>query len=217
MENSEARVPAESDHGRDKGRMKLDLRFSERPLEDLWCEAVVALVFQRKFLTMGALAGLDGKLGGLLGRLEEGEIWTGAEGENLLVASQGMIKAEKILLCGLGPAPDCDPACLAGRVEQAGVALLKMHVQDFGIHIPAMEGRESEYPSHLETAVHHLVSPYLRAYCKNAEFRLKVVFSLERFLTGPMLPAVESIREGFGPEVEVSVVLERERKNAINT
>jgi hypothetical protein len=32
-----------------------------------------------------------------------------------------------------------------------------------------------------------------------------------------MLPAVESIREGFGPEVEVSVVLERERKNAINT
>jgi len=217
MENSEAQVRGGSDRGRDTGQMKLDLRFSERPLQDLWCEAVVALVFQRKFLTLGFLAGLDGKLGGLLGRLEKQQIWTGAERENLLVASQGMIKAEKVLLWGLGPGPDCDPACLAGRVEEAGTALMKMHVQDFGIHIPTMEGREGEYPSHLETAVHHLVAPYLRAYRKDAEFRLKVVFSLERFLTGAMLPAVESIREGFGPEVEVSVVLERERKNAINT
>lgn len=195
--------------------MKLDLRFSERALEDLWCDAVVALVFQRRFLIPGALAGLDGKLGGFLGRLEERRIWTGAHGEDLLVASQGMIKAGKVLLWGLGPSLDCDFACMAHRVEEAGMALAKMHVQDLGIHVPMLEGRESEYPSHLETAVRRLVAPYLREYRQDSEYRLKAVFSLERFMRGPVLPAAESIREGFGPDIEVSVVFERERKSGI--
>ena len=195
--------------------MKLDLRFSERTLEDLWCEALVALVFQRKFLTPGVMNGLDGKLGGFLGRLEERKIWTGAHGENLLVASQGMIKAGKVLLWGLGSSLDCDLACLAGRVEEAGVALVKMHIQDFGIHVPMLEGREGEYPAHLETVVGRLVDPYLQAHRRDPGYRLKIVFSLDRFQTGPMLPAVESLRKSLGTEIEVSVVLERERKNAI--
>lgn len=217
MEHSETRAPARRDDGRETERMKLDLRFSERPLEELWCEAVVSLVFQRRFLTHGILAGLDDKLSGFLRTLEERGLWTGTYGENLLVASQGMIKAEKVLLCGLGPAADGDPAGLAGRVEEAGVALLKMRIRDFGIHIPVMEGWESEYPNQLESAVRRIVDPYLQTHRQDEEYRLKIVFSLERFIMGSMLPVAQRIREGVDPDMEVSVVLEQERKNAIGT
>ena len=39
--------------------MKLDLRFSERPIEDFLCEAVAALVFQKPRVTEGVLSGLN--------------------------------------------------------------------------------------------------------------------------------------------------------------
>ena len=51
--------------------MKLDLRFSERPLEDIWCQAVVALVFQKPNLAGGVLSGLNEKMVGFLTYLEE--------------------------------------------------------------------------------------------------------------------------------------------------
>ena len=81
--------------------MKLDLRFSDRPLESLWCQAVAALVFRGPDLTEGALFGLNEKMAGFLSDLQERGFWTGRRGESILVASQDAIRAEKILLKGL--------------------------------------------------------------------------------------------------------------------
>ncbi|MFP3928639.1 MAG: M17 family peptidase N-terminal domain-containing protein, partial [Desulfobacteraceae bacterium] len=149
--------------------MKLDLRFSERPVESLWCQAIAALVPQRTFLAQGVLASLDAKLGGFLARLEEKGFWTGEYGENLLVASQGMIKADKILLAGLGPSESCSLECVVGRAAEVGSALVKLRAQDLGVHIPVMEGREQEYPECVEDSVRAIVGPYISAHGDEAD------------------------------------------------
>jgi hypothetical protein len=83
--------------------MRLDLRFSTRPLEDLWCQAVAVLVFQGPSMEKGVLSGLNKKMSGFLTNLVEKGLWTGETGENFLLATQNMIKAEKVVLHGMGP------------------------------------------------------------------------------------------------------------------
>ena len=196
-------------------RLRLDFRFSERPLEDLWCEAVVALVFQRKFMTMGALSGLDAKLGGLLARLEAGRFWKGAREEDLLIASQGMIKAEKVLLSGLGPERECDPGDMIRQVERVGRVLKGIHVNDFAVHIPILNGTESDYPEHLEASVHRLTAPYLGDSGAVPEDTLKIVFSIERFFSGSLLQVADRLRDRYAGRYDVSVVIEREKRQAM--
>ena len=194
--------------------MRLDLRFSERPPDSLWCEAVVVFVFQRRFLTLGLLSGLDAKMGGLLGRLEKAGFWTGTLQEDLLLASQGGVKAEKILLCGLGPSAGCEFPCVAGQVERVGEVLEKMHLSDLAVHIPMLEGEETDYSSHLEQSAERLAAPFLRAHHGSPDYLLKVVFSMERIFDGSLFPVAERLRDRFGREFDISVVIERDRWDA---
>jgi hypothetical protein len=195
--------------------MRLDFRFSERPLEDLWCEAVVAFVFQRRFMTMGMISGLDAKLGGLLGRIQAAGFWTGGLGEDVLVASQGMIKAEKVLLCGLGPVRECDAEGLIHQVERVGRVLKGIHVTDFAVHIPIMDGAEAEYPAHLEASVRSLAAPYTQGPGDVNGGQLKIVFPVERFFSGSLLPVADRLRAAYGADFDVSVVIEGEKREAV--
>ncbi len=195
--------------------MKLDIRFSERPLEDLWCEAVVAFVFQRTFLMKGVLSGLDAKLGGLLGRLERSGFWNARRGEDLLVASEGRIKAGKVLLSGLGPEAGCGSACLYEQVKRVGAALERMHLRDYAVHIPMREDEEDAYPGQLEASIGNLVDAHLHGSMESADPVLKVVFSIERFYHVSLDPLAEGLRSRFGRAFDLSVVIERERRAAI--
>ncbi len=169
-------------------------------------------VFQRKFLTLGPLSGLDSKMGGLLTRLEKAGFWTGKLQEDLLLASQGMLKAEKVLLCGLGPATGCAFPFVAGEVERAGEVLEKMGVSDLAVHIPVLEGEETDYPNQLEQSAERVVAPFLREYCESPYYLLKVVFSMERFYADLLSPVADRLRDRFGREFDVSVVIERDKR-----
>jgi hypothetical protein len=191
--------------------MRLDFRFSGRPPDSLWCEAVVVFVFQRKFLTLGLLSGLDAKMGGLLGRLENAGFWTGTFQEDLLLASQGRIRAEKVLLCGLGPSTGCEFPCIAAEVERAGEVLAKMHVSDLAVHIPMLEGEEADYPNHLVQSAERLSAPFLQTHRESSDFLLKVVFSMERFHSTPLSQAADRLRDRFRREFDVSVLVEGDK------
>ena len=195
--------------------MRLDFRFSARPLENLWCEAVVAFVFRKTFLTQGVLSGLDAKMGGLLGRLEAAGFWTAEHGEKLLVASEGRIRAEKLLLCGLGEGSDWESPVPADWTAGIGRVLLGLRISDFAIHVPMREGEEADYPARLEASVENLAAPYLEAYGGSADHVLKIVFSIERFFSGGLLPVADRLRSRFGSEFDLSVVIERERSRAV--
>lgn len=193
--------------------MRLDLRFSDRPLESLWCQAVAALVFQGPNLTGGVLSGLNEKMAGFLTNLEEKGFWTGSRGETLLLASQDAIRAEKILLKGLGEGVDYDTHLLVNHIREVGTAFDKMGIKEFGIHIPIFEGLEEEYPSHLEICARQLVNPFLQNHRGESDFILKIIFSVEKCTAGILNPVAKRLREYFGLLIDFSVVLNLESEN----
>ena len=197
--------------------MKLDLRFSDRPLESLWCQAVAALVFRGPDLTEGALFGLNEKMAGFLSDLQERGFWTGRRGESILVASQDAIRAEKILLKGLGESKDYDIKLLVSHIRELGSTFNKMEVNEFGIHIPVFQGLEEEHASHLELCARQVANPFFQHHRGESDFTLKIIFSVENY-TGKVLgPVAGRLREYFDLQVECSVVLDLESERQSDT
>ncbi len=188
--------------------MKLDLRFSNRPLEDLLCQAVAALVFQRPHVTESVLSGLNEKMGGALADLEEKGIWTGAKGENVLLASQGTIRAEKILLHGLGQRSGWDVSLLSDGIMALGSALDKIEIKEFGIQIPFVEDLEGEYITHLELSARHIVDPFLENHRSESDYLLKTIFSVKNDFADPLSSMVNRLKEYFHPLLDFSVIIE---------
>ena len=197
--------------------MKLDLRFSDRPLESLWCQAVAALVFRGPDLTEGALFGLNEKMAGFLSDLQERGFWSGRRGESILVASQDAIRAEKILLKGLGESKDYDIKLLVSHIRELGSTFNKMEVNEFGIHIPVFQGLEEEHASHLELCARQVANPFFQHHRGESDFTLKIIFSVENY-TGKVLgPVAGRLREYFDLQVECSVVLDLESERQSDT
>ncbi|MDY7035159.1 MAG: hypothetical protein SV375_03200 [Thermodesulfobacteriota bacterium] len=191
----------------------MDLRFSDRSLENLWCQAVVAFVFQRPHLLGGVLSGLNEKMAGFLTFLEEKGFWTGTGGETILLASQNMINADKILLKGLGPNSDYDTKILVDRMREVSSTLDKIDINEFGIYIPTLEGLEAEYPAYLEISVLHLVDSFLENHRNESHFLLKIIFSIERYLTSDLKPMMSRLRDHFFSRLDFSIILDQETKN----
>jgi hypothetical protein len=185
--------------------MKLDLRFSDRPIEDLFCEAVAALVFQKPCVTESVLSGLNAKVGGALADLEEKGIWTGAKGENLLLATQGMIRAEKILLHGLGQRSEWDVSLLSDGMMALGSALDKIKIKEFGIQIPFVEDLGGDYITLLEISARQIVEPFLENHRTEPDYLLKTIFSVKDDFGDPFSAMVKRLKEYFHPLLDFSV------------
>jgi hypothetical protein len=197
--------------------MKLDLRFSDRPLESLWCQAVAALVFRGPDLTEGALFRLNEKMAGFLSQLQERGFWTGSRGESILVASQDAIRAEKILLKGLGESRDYDVQLLVSHIREVGSTFNKMEINEFGIHIPVFQGLEEEHASHLEICARQVANPFFQHHRRESDFMLKIIFSVENY-SGKVLRALAGrLREYFDLQAEFSVVIDLESEQQNNT
>ena len=197
--------------------MKLDLRFSDRPLESLWCQAVAALVFKESNLTAGALSGLNDKMAGFLTDLQGKEFWTGGRGETVLLASQHAIRADKILLKGLGKRADYDPQLLVNHIREVGSTFHKMGIREFGVHIPIFQGMEGEYPSHLEMCARQLPTPFLRHHRGEPDFILKIIFSVGNCTEEILDPITERLREYFDLQVDFSILIDLESENQRET
>lgn len=193
--------------------MKLDLRFSDRPLESLWCQAVAALVFQGPNLAGEVLLGLNEKMAGFLTHLQETGVWTGDRGETLLLASQDAIKADKILLKGLGESTDYDKDLLVNHTREVGVAFERMGVREFGISIPMVKGQEEEYTSYLEICARQLVNSFFQNHRGESDFILKVIFSVGGCTTDILKPVATRLREYFESRLDCSVVITLQGKN----
>ena len=82
--------------------MRLDLRFTYRPLEDLFCQAIVIFSFSINTGLSGVIKNMDRKMAGGISDIINTGIWSGECGEKLLFATQEAIKADKLLIYGLG-------------------------------------------------------------------------------------------------------------------
>ncbi|MBN1850893.1 MAG: hypothetical protein JW932_20175 [Deltaproteobacteria bacterium] len=189
--------------------MKLDLRFSNRPLEDLWCQAVTALVFQEADITDESILGLNTKMGGFLSHLKESGFWTGERGERLLVAPQDMIPSDKVLFYGLGRRSGYKISIVEQGVQELGKAFRDMRVNEFGIAIPIVETPHKDYPSLLEIAIQYLVKPFYEHHNHDLNFILKIIVFIERDFIERLYLVVDRLRLYFSALMEVSIIVDR--------
>ena len=195
--------------------MKLDLRFTSRPLEELWCQTVTGLLFQGPISKSDELSGLDGKTSGYLTYLWDKGFWTASGGEMLLVASQEMIPADKILLKGLGNRSEYNLCHLTKRIDEVGRALEGKGVDDIGIRIPFIKDLESEFLLQLEAACMHLVDPFLMRHKDEDNFLLKINVSLGLAFIGRLESVICSLKKHFLPLLDYTIVIGKEKENLL--
>ena len=189
--------------------MKLDLRFTARPLEDLWCDTVVAFVFQCPFRYGNDVFGLDRKTSGALTRLWEKEFLTGEKGETLLMAAQNMIRADKILLKGLGLHSDYGMDCLCERVLELGNTLVQMTINDIAVHIPVAEDSAPAHGVYIESACKHLVDAFLMKHEKDDDFILKMVVTSDELRVHDLESIIRHLKEYFMSKLDYTIIIDR--------
>lgn len=189
--------------------MKLDLRFTARPLEDIWCDTLVAFVFQGPVSKGNGVSGLDIKTSGEISRLWEKGFWTGAEGETLLVASQKMIPADRILLKGLGNHSAYCMECLSERVRELADTLVRMKINNLAFKIPLNEEQVSEYASYIKSSCIHLVDSFLEQYENEDDFTLKIVVVLYETFTQDIESMIRELKGHFMAKLDYTIIFDR--------
>jgi hypothetical protein len=193
--------------------MKLDIRFTSRPLEELWSQAVVVLVFKTPDISSGTLTGLNEKMTGTLkGLLLTGK-WTGERGEKILIATQNMIKADKLFLYGIGPVSEFNNSILEDEIRNVGNSLDKIGVKDFGIHIPPAEGLEREYQIHLESALKNLTEILLNRHKDDPDYLLKIIVYIEEIHLDIVDSLTKRLRKEFSPVLDFSIIFDNRQRS----
>ncbi|MFZ0449344.1 MAG: M17 family peptidase N-terminal domain-containing protein [Desulfatiglandaceae bacterium] len=197
--------------------MKLDLRFVNVPLEELWCEVVAALVFEEPFESQGPIYALDTKTGGYLSFLSEGGFWMGSEGSTLLLASEKKIRSDKIVLRGLGPRADCSPESFVGHVAELGNALALLKCHDLGVWIPCPGESGKKLDVLFRGACETLLNAYLEKEGDNAQDSfLKVVFSMPHGSPIDLEKTAAFLRKKFSSRYNCSVVVMGEEHERVS-
>ncbi|MBN2061074.1 MAG: hypothetical protein JW882_11735 [Deltaproteobacteria bacterium] len=189
--------------------MRLDLRFTKRPIEDLWCQAIIALVFQEEDMISGVLSNLDIKMAGALSSLARKKIWTGGRGEKTLLATELMVKPDKLLLYGLGNVEEYNRESLEWCIYSLAGCLDKMGINDFGIYVPVERGKESSYAYQLEIASMGLADFYLENHGMEPDFLLKIIFSVDERMMDIISQVEVCLREYFTPVLEFSILVDK--------
>ena len=107
--------------------MKLDLRFTTRPLEYLWCDAVVAFIFQGPYRQENGIPGLDAKTSGGITHLSEKGFLTATDLAEYLV-QQNIPFRQAHAIVGQAVA-----YCIANRKELTDLSLTEL--QEFNSSI----------------------------------------------------------------------------------
>lgn len=156
----------------------------------------------------GTLSVLNQKMSGFLTNLAERGLWTGEAGENVLLATQNMIKADKMIVHGMGPKAGFSDEILKQEILDLGSRLDKIGVSEFGISIPVVEGLEKRYGSYLELSVTDLVRVFYESHKEESDFLLKMIFSVEGLFEGVLESVVKNVRNRFQSMLECSIIID---------
>ena len=153
---------------------------------------------------------------GTLADILEKGLWTGEKGENYLIATQSMIKADKLLFHGLGLQSELNLQAFEKEIKALGITLEKMGVNEFGIYIPVVKDRLEEYLDYLEISAKKLPEAFWGKHKEEQEYILKIVFSVDRDYLNNFDPVIEKIRNYFRPVTDVSVIIDKRNNMRMN-
>ncbi len=171
--------------------MKLDLRLTHRFLDQLWCQAVVAFLFNDASLLTGYLSRLDEKLTGTLTQLVDTNFLTGKRDELILIASQERIKAEKLLFVGLGSPKNYSFDVLSSAIKKISSTLERLALYEFGIMVPWIKGIKADYIELTKLTIRNLVDCYGIHKRDEVNVSLKVIFTIDK----KIFPDLQSLEQ----------------------
>ena len=171
--------------------MRLDLRLTHRFLDQLWCQAVVAFLFNDASLLTGYLSRLDEKLTGTLTQLIDTNFLTGKRDELILIASQERIKAEKLLFVGLGSPKNYSFDVLSSAIKKISSTLERLALYEFGIMVPWIKGIKADYIELTKLTIRNLVDYYGIHKRDAVNVSLKVIFTIDK----KIFPDLQSLEQ----------------------
>jgi len=186
--------------------MKLDLRFVEVSLEEVWVDALAALVFQEPYDAQGSIFTLDTRTGGYFSLLRDSGFFKGSLGSTILLASAGRVKADKIILKGLGPKGDCSPETFLKCIEELGESLVRLKIYDVAVWIPFPGSLERDPSGFFCDACITLLRSYEKIYGETAGFYLKTLFSFPREIAGFLEEIAGNLKKSFDHLESCSVI-----------
>jgi hypothetical protein len=189
--------------------MRLDLRFTNRHLEELWCQAVVMLSFRVQDKLSPFLDLIDKKMTGSIRNIVQSGIWSGERSDKLLFATQNSIKADKLLIHGLGEESAYSIDVLKKEIDNAGNALVKMGISEFGFQMPDRSVDEPEFDIFIETAIKYLAINYLDKYKDVPDFILKMYVSITNDYIKLVEKVAGNLRDYFSPLSDLSIILDK--------
>ncbi|NLD38472.1 MAG: hypothetical protein GX654_16555 [Desulfatiglans sp.] len=189
--------------------MRLDLRFTYRPLEDLFCQVIVIFSFSVNTGISSVIKNMDRKMVGSISDIIDAGIWSGERGEKLLFATQEAIKADKLLIHGMGEESEYSIEALKKEASAVGSALQSMGIKEFAFYLPVSERFAPGYLMHLETVIKTLANGYLNKYKDDPVPMLKMFVRVDRGHMGAIEPLTVGLRELYSPVSEFSVILDK--------
>ncbi|MBE9541698.1 MAG: hypothetical protein IMF01_05210 [Proteobacteria bacterium] len=169
----------------------MDLRLTHRFLDQLWCQAVVAFLFNDASLLTGYLSRLDEKLTGTLTQLVDTNFLTGKRDELILIASQERIKAEKLLFVGLGSPKNYSFDVLSSAIKKISSTLERLALYEFGIMVPWIKGIKADYIELTKLTIRNLVDCYGIHKRDAVNVSLKVIFTIDK----KIFPDLQSLEQ----------------------
>lgn len=189
--------------------MRFDLRFTTRPIEEIWCQAVVMLPCKTRNIISEHLDRIDKKMGGSIRKIIQSGIWSGECGEKLLFATKNSIRADKLLIYGLGNETVYSIDILKREITNLGNVLDKMNINEFGFFLPQISEVESEYIIYIETAIKHLAKVFIDKYKDDPEYTVKIFISLGNRYIESTVQLNDSLRRFFSPYSDFSIIPDR--------
>lgn len=191
--------------------MRLDLRLTHRCLDQLWCQAVVAFLFEDNSLLAGHFSSLNEKLAGSLTQLIDRHFLTGKLDELILIAPQDRIKADKLFLVGLGTINSYSPETLSYVIKNVSSALESLKLNEFGIMVHWVKEIKIDYLELIRSIIFGLVNHYLLIKSDEVDFSLKLIFSIEENFHADLQYLGQELRKHLDPTMEYSIAIDNIR------
>jgi hypothetical protein len=191
--------------------MRLDLRLTHRFLDQLWCQAIVAFLFEDDSLHKGYLSKINKALAGSLTPLIDRHFITGRRDELILLAPQERIKAKKLLLVGLGPTGSYSSDILAPAMRKVSFSLEKLRLFEFAILMPWAEEITIDYRESIKRLIGGLVDCYAMSAEQPVDFLRTVIVSIEEKVFSDLQSLEHTLRTYLDPRIEYSIAIDGNR------
>jgi len=191
--------------------MRLDVRLTNRFLDQLWCQAVVVFLFEDDVLKNGHLSRINESLAGTLTPLLDTRFITGARGELTLIAPQQRINAEKLLFIGLGPVSGYSARILTAVMRKLTSCFEGLHIHEFCFLVPRFEGENKECERFVRSVIGRALIHFEKSKKDVVDFILKVLVSMERDAGFTMQSLQQSLRGYLDTRTECTVVIDESR------